>query len=455
MAAGVGGPGAPHSPGLGRAGTGGTTGQGAGARAGAAAPGAAAPRGAAPSASSAASPVAGGAAGALLSAFGAVLAAAAGRSGGAATAAPGIGVPAAIPAATGAVGAVPAAVPAAIPAAPGIAPPTQGAAPAGARGIHGLSGAARPILMAGADAPARAALAAYGALPFLAAQGRGRGQGRGGIGGADMLARLGGASAPATPAPPGDAAPVPGAPAASGDRPGPGAMQPPYVAMPPRAQSSPPGPRLPAAIPVNEDMTPASLVEIGLLRHFPTDWNAEGRLQGRTDVPLSGASVAALLRLRLPPRWRDLPILSSPLSRAAQTARILAETHAPTFDDRLLEMDFGAWEGRIGADLIADPACRYGPVETWGWDFRAPDGESPAEMLGRVAPVLTAAAAAGPCLIVCHRGLMRAIMAAATGWPYLGPEPFRIRRARVHPVMLSATGIPVGLGEPEKLEPRE
>jgi probable phosphoglycerate mutase len=57
-------------------------------------------------------------------------------------------------------------------------------------------------------------------------------------------------------------------------------------------------------------------------------------------------------------------------------------------------------------------------------------------------------------LLVCHRGLMRAIMAAATGWPYLGPEPFRIRRAQVHPVIVAPDGRPIGLGAPEKLEAR-
>lgn len=193
--------------------------------------------------------------------------------------------------------------------------------------------------------------------------------------------------------------------------------------------------------------------EIGLLRHFPTDWNAEGRLQGRTDVPLSAASREELAGRRLPPRWRGLPVIASPLARARETAEALAE--GPTaFDRRLIEMDFGDWEGRIGAELLADPACAYGPVETWGWGFRPPNGESPAEMAERLAPALAEAAARAPCLLVLHRGVMRCILALASGWGYDGPEPFRIKRAAVHPVTLDAGGAPVGFGAPEKLERR-
>ncbi|MFT4793092.1 MAG: broad specificity phosphatase PhoE [Paracoccaceae bacterium] len=380
---------------------------------------------------------------ALVSGFGAVLAAAAGRIAGTAahggpsgTAAHMVIGPdgASIPVQTAA--AVPTPAPATR--APA-APPTPGtpAAPPGTT-------AARLTPMAGADAPARAALVAYGALPFLATYGRGIG-GDTSLRGAQLLARLsaadGGArpaAVPAQPLPP--YAPLPGPAAAPID---------PAHPTPPRTQPQTP--------PQDDDQdTPPArgLVKVGLLRHFPTDWNAQGRLQGRTDIPLSDASRTALRGLRLPPHWRDLPILCSPLTRARETAAILGETGSVIFDDRLMEMDFGDWEGAIAADLLADPDCAYGPVEGWGWDFRPPNGETPADMLARVGPVLEEAAAIGPCLIICHRGMMRAIMAAATGWPYLGTEPFRIRRARVHPVMLSAAGTPVALGAPEKLAPR-
>ena len=196
------------------------------------------------------------------------------------------------------------------------------------------------------------------------------------------------------------------------------------------------------------------MIEIGLVRHFPTDWNAEGRLQGRTDVPLSQASREELATRRLPPCWRALPVVCSPLSRAVETAEALSETGPPRRDARLIEFDFGDWEGRFGADLIADASNAYGPVETWGPDFRPPNGETPAEMTARLLPALAEIAAAGPAVLVIHRGVMRAVLAAATGWGWKGPEPFRIKRAAVHPVTLAGDGTPVAAGPWERLETR-
>jgi probable phosphoglycerate mutase len=193
-------------------------------------------------------------------------------------------------------------------------------------------------------------------------------------------------------------------------------------------------------------------IEIGLLRHFPTLWNAEGRLQGRTDIPLSPEGRAELARHRLPARWRGCPVLTSPLSRATETAQALAEAARPLPDQRLVEMSFGDWEGQVGESLQADPASGYRPLEAWGWDFTAPNGESPRAMLARVLPVLSGCTR--PTLVVCHRGVIRAVLAAATGWGYSGAMPFRIRKAHIHPVFLSADGALVGIGTPERLDKR-
>ncbi|MEM6745146.1 MAG: histidine phosphatase family protein [Pseudomonadota bacterium] len=196
------------------------------------------------------------------------------------------------------------------------------------------------------------------------------------------------------------------------------------------------------------------MTRIALLRHFPTAWNAEGRLQGRTDIPLSAASREALAALALPPPWTDGPFIASPLARAQETARALAPPGAQiALDPRLTEFDFGEWEGRVGADLLADPACAYGPVETWGPDFRPPGGESVSELAARVAEALAERARPGA-VFVLHRGVMRAILALATGWEWRGPEPFRIKRAALHPVDLDAAGRPVAAHAPVKLVPR-
>lgn len=192
------------------------------------------------------------------------------------------------------------------------------------------------------------------------------------------------------------------------------------------------------------------MIRIALLRHFPTAWNAERRLQGRSDIPLSPEGRAALARHRLPAGWEGAAILASPLARAAETARVLAGGRPVATDPRLVEMDFGGWEGRLATDIETRPDHR--PVEEWGRDFRPPGGESPAEMTARLRPLL--AGIAGPALLVTHRGVIRCILAMATGWDWLGAEPFRVRSRALHPVLLDPAGRPVAIEPPVKLPAR-
>ncbi|MEM7522225.1 MAG: histidine phosphatase family protein [Pseudomonadota bacterium] len=190
---------------------------------------------------------------------------------------------------------------------------------------------------------------------------------------------------------------------------------------------------------------------IGLTRHFETDWNALHRLQGRTDRPLTEDARARAAALRIPAPWNAARLISTPLRRAADTARLLTGREAEV-EPALIELSWGAWEGRRGEDLIADPASGYRHVEDWGWHMAPPDrpgapGESPAMAWDRIAPALAAIAAAGkPALIVTHRGVMRVIMAKAWGWNFDSPEPFRIKRERIYPITLAPDGAPIAAG---------
>ena len=187
-------------------------------------------------------------------------------------------------------------------------------------------------------------------------------------------------------------------------------------------------------------------VTIGLMRHFQTDWNAAHLLQGRTDRPLTAAARARLAELRLPSPWDEARLIATPLARAAETAQILAR-RPPEIMPALIELSWGAWEGRSGADLLADPGSGYDHVETWGWDKAPPGGESPRDAWARIAPALANLAADGrPALLVVHRGVMRVILARAWDWHFDRPEPFRIKRERIYPVELDADGVPTGHG---------
>ena len=163
-----------------------------------------------------------------------------------------------------------------------------------------------------------------------------------------------------------------------------------------------------------------------LMRHGATAWNAAGRMQGRADIGLSAAGRAGVAGWRLPPGWDEARWLVSPLRRARETAALLGVA-AARVEPRLIEMDWGAWEGRTAAELRA--AGELAAEEGRGLDLRPPRGESPREVMARVADL--AAALAGdptPVVAVCHKGVIRAALALATGWEMRTRPPLRLRR---------------------------
>lgn len=148
-----------------------------------------------------------------------------------------------------------------------------------------------------------------------------------------------------------------------------------------------------------------------LVRHGQTQTNAEGRLLGRADPPLTelGRRQAATLAAAVGPVDR---VVSSPLARARETAAVFG---APVeIDERWIEVDYGEYEGRLLADV---------PVEVWKqWrsdlDFCPPGGESMRAAAARVREAcasLTAEAAEGNVVVVSHVSPIKAAVAWALG----------------------------------------
>ncbi len=175
------------------------------------------------------------------------------------------------------------------------------------------------------------------------------------------------------------------------------------------------------------------MTRLALLRHGHTDWNRAGRIQGRSDIPLDADARTELAGFCLPPPWDVASIWSSPLSRASETAQLVSGK-APKTSSALTEMNWGDWEGQRGVDLIKIPDSGYRHIEDWGWEYRPPNGESPAELWARIAPWLSELE--GDILAVCHIGIMRVILAKAWGWNFSGPAPFKIKRNRLFVVDL-------------------
>jgi broad specificity phosphatase PhoE len=128
-----------------------------------------------------------------------------------------------------------------------------------------------------------------------------------------------------------------------------------------------------------------------LVRHGETEWNVQQRFQGRRDSPLTERGRRQAKAMAGPVRdlvrreagaWR---LISSPLPRAHATAEVIAAaTGLPLeTDDRLMEVNCGAWEGRTWAEVGAG---RDGSPRRWLFD--SPGGESFDDVRARVAAFL-------------------------------------------------------------------
>jgi len=178
---------------------------------------------------------------------------------------------------------------------------------------------------------------------------------------------------------------------------------------------------------------------VALLRHAETAWNVEGRIQGHTDVALDDAGRASLRGRSLPAACRGMRVVTSPLSRCVETAALLGAADAPR-EPRLVEMSWGAWEGQTLAALRQSLGKAMQENEDRGLDFRPPGGESPRDVTVRVGTWLKELRE--PTLAVTHRGVLRAVLALATGWDLLGRPPAKLDWTAVHLFRLDAQGRP-------------
>ncbi|MFZ5791367.1 MAG: histidine phosphatase family protein [Pseudomonadota bacterium] len=184
---------------------------------------------------------------------------------------------------------------------------------------------------------------------------------------------------------------------------------------------------------------------LALLRHGPTAWSRDKRIQGLSDQLLDAEGRAEVSRWRLPPEFVAAVWVTSPLRRCCETALLLAGSHrrreAIAVEPRLIEMDHGQWEGERLADLRARLGADMAAREARGLDYRAPGGESPREVQARLRPWLAEiGAAGGDVLAVTHKGIMRALYAQATGWDMIAKPPVKLRDAALHLFLVAADG---------------
>ncbi|BCG59904.1 histidine phosphatase family protein [Paenibacillus sp. URB8-2] len=152
---------------------------------------------------------------------------------------------------------------------------------------------------------------------------------------------------------------------------------------------------------------------MGLIRHGQTDWNAVGRIQGQSDIPLNGegrrqAEMLAERLLHEPYRW-DYCITSN-LSRAEETGRIIAgrlELPLLEADERIRERAYGQVEGLTAAEREA----------RWGrnWDQQEFGQEKDEQLQTRALAFMEELSSKHPdknVLVVSHGGLLAQLYTA-------------------------------------------
>jgi broad specificity phosphatase PhoE len=164
------------------------------------------------------------------------------------------------------------------------------------------------------------------------------------------------------------------------------------------------------------------VAQVVLLRHGETAWSIERRHTGLTDAPLTAEGRdQARHAARLVGEHPFALVLVSPLQRARHTAE-LAGLGPLVTDDRLVEWDYGSYEGRTTAEIRTTEGADWSI-----WTTHVPPGATPGEQLDQVAAradsVLVRIRAAldrGDVAVVAHAHLLRILSAR-----WLALEPAR------------------------------
>lgn len=165
------------------------------------------------------------------------------------------------------------------------------------------------------------------------------------------------------------------------------------------------------------------MLNVYLLRHGETKYNADGnRYCGRTDIELTekGIGQANLVNSQLQGMVFDA-VYASPLKRAFYTAEIASGTKTVKTDERLIEVDFGGWEGKTKEEFISENAVLW---NNWMKDPATAKaggtGESAAEVVQRVDDFyqeMLDKHPSGNILVVGHNGINRLYLAHKLGMP--------------------------------------
>jgi broad specificity phosphatase PhoE len=159
-------------------------------------------------------------------------------------------------------------------------------------------------------------------------------------------------------------------------------------------------------------------VTLYFVRHGETDWNRAKRYQGQRDIPLNDTGRAQagrngrVLAQMLGEGAASLDYHASPLLRARETMEIIRREQrlAPDgyrTDDRLREIHYGCWEGRLWQELPLTDADDYAARQADPWNWQPAGGESYRMLSERVADWL--GETQNDAVVVAHGGVSKVL----------------------------------------------
>jgi broad specificity phosphatase PhoE len=176
-----------------------------------------------------------------------------------------------------------------------------------------------------------------------------------------------------------------------------------------------------------------------LIRHGETDWNARRLLQGRRDIPLNavgqGQAVVSGTCLKwLLPDATTVDFIASPLGRTRQTMEIIRQQlglDAADYrtDERLVEINFGEWEGLDWQQIAERQPERYQARQADPLNFIPTDGENYPHVFERVGSLLNSLQR--DTVLVAHAGVLRSCLALLTDVPDTGVPLLEIPQDQV------------------------
>lgn len=174
-------------------------------------------------------------------------------------------------------------------------------------------------------------------------------------------------------------------------------------------------------------------LRIFLTRHGETQWNAEWRIQGHTDMELNENGLAQARALAARMEGTKISVIySSDLARSSRTAAIVQEKLPGSrmiLSPLLRERNWGAFEGKQWKEIEGQMPEEIRRLKKHPVDFKPGDGESRRDVLGRITEFMDGVRAGhddDTIMIVTHGGVSSLMIKYITGLDLASITPFKI-----------------------------